>query len=166
MGGVLSPALAPALAAVAALPAGARVAVLGSRGACPALLALVAAFVAALPAGVVVVSGGARGVDQLAASLAAARGLGVSVVPAPWAALGRRAGMVRSRVLLGGGVLPGVQGRVPPAALAVVFWSGSPASSPGSAASLGFARAAGVPCFSVVCPGASGSGAVAAPSLW
>jgi len=137
-------ALLPALAFVAALPPGSRVAVLGSRGACPALLALVSAFVGALPSSVVVCSGGAGGVDQLAASVASSRGLQVAVFPAAWSSLGRAAGVVRSRQLLAG------------CAAAVVFWSGDPASSPGSAAALAAARSLGVPVFSVVCPASAG----------
>lgn len=155
---VVSAGLASALALVAGLPAGSRVAVLGSRGsvACPALLALARAFVAGLPAGVVVVSGGASGVDAAAAAAARARGLPVAVFAAAWSSLGAAAGPARSRALLSSGV-----------SAALVFWSGSAASSPGSAGALVLCRSLGVPFVSVVCPAAAGSAvAVAAPSLW
>ncbi len=150
--------LAPVLAAVASLAPGARVAVLGSRGsvACPVLLALVRAFVAALPAGVVLVSGGASGVDSVAAAAARARGLPVSVFEAAWSSLGSAAGPVRSRALLSSGV-----------SLAVVFWSGDAAASPGSAGALALCQSLGVPFVSVVCPASAAPAvSVAAPSLW
>lgn len=140
--------LAPALALVAGLPAGSRVAVLGSRAwSAPGL---VSALVAGLPAGVVVVSGGAGGVDSLAVAAARARGLATSVVPADWARLGRAAGVVRSRELLA------------TCATAVVFVC---CGSAGSSASVAAARSLRVPCAVVPCSCAAPV-PVASPSLW
>ena len=137
--------LSSALAACAALPAGARVFVAGSRS-FPAL-SLVSSFVAGLPSGVVVVSGGAAGPDAVAVSSARSRGLAVSVLAADWSR-GRSAGVARSASL------------VSSASVVVVFLC---CGSAGSSATVALARRAGVPVFVVPCGCVA---PVAAPSLW
>lgn len=53
-----------------------------------------------LPKGTVVIHGDARGADRLAAEVAESLGLWVEAYPAAWQVYGRRAGMIRNRVML------------------------------------------------------------------
>jgi hypothetical protein len=71
-----------------------NVAIVGSRG-FPELR-LVRELVSLLPKNVHVISGGAYGPDSIAASIARARGLRVSVFPADWATYGKSAGPKRN----------------------------------------------------------------------
>ena len=154
--------ISTAIAAIAALPAGSRVAILGSREACPTLLTQVSDLIAAIPASVELVTGGSvvpggriipiRGVCAHAAATARRHGLPVDVAGADWSA-GKGAGAIRSRSLLAS------------VSLAIIFWSGSAATSPGTAEEIRLCYRLGVSFILVVCPDAAAA-SVSAPSLW
>jgi len=80
------------------VPAGTRIAVVGSRDFTD--LGRVRRFIASLPAGVVVLSGGARGVDRCAVDAARSRGLRCIEYFADWDRYGLQlAGRIRNQVV-------------------------------------------------------------------
>lgn len=129
---VVSFLLPPAVSVV--LSPGCRVGVVGSRS-FPAV-SLVRSFVAALPAGCLVCSGAGGVVDLAARSAALSAWLGCLSFPAAWGRWGRSAGPRRSGVLVAAGL-----------SCLCVFLSSPSAPSPGSAACVRLALAAGVPVF-------------------
>lgn len=61
---------------------------------------VISEFISSLPNDAIVVHGGARGADDIARILATRRGLEVRAYPAKWAALGKRAGVLRNQEML------------------------------------------------------------------
>lgn len=105
--------------------------VCGSRSVTHSALPSMWEELAKLPKGTVVIHGDARGADRLAAEVAVSLGLEVDAYPAAWQVYGRRAGMIRNRVMLD---------RKPSIVLA--WWDGV---SPGTADTLQEARRRGIP---------------------
>ena len=132
----VSSVLSAAVSFCSALPAGARVAIVGSRGFAP--LELVSEFVGQLPASCIVVSGAAKGVDSAAAAAARSRGLKVVEFSANWKR-GKSAGMQRNKDIVAAAIV------------LIAFWDGS---SRGTAHSISLARRSGIPCF-VISPAAA-----------
>lgn len=89
---------------------------------------LVKQLVALMPEKAHIVSGNARGVDKTAQSAAKKRGLQVTVHPANWAKLGKKAGMLRNQTV------------VDNSEVIIAFWDGA---SPGTKDAIDKALAAG-----------------------
>lgn len=77
-----------------------NVAVVGSRTTTPDMVQAVHRLIDGMPESFAIISGGAKGVDTIAQIRAEGRGMFVKVFKPEWKRHGRRAGMLRNRVII------------------------------------------------------------------